>query len=503
MLSHAAWRKRFAGNAAILGQTVSLNGVPHVIVGVLPASFHFAAAGDPDFWEALHSNNNSCYQSRGCHSLHAVARLRDGVTIEAADANIRLIAGELQKQYTTNLGQGGAVISMVELEVGRVRPILIVLLSGAGLLLLIACVNVTSLVLVRAEGRKREMAVRSALGGSRARLVSQFVTEAVVLTATATALGLLAAHWTIGILISLIGGDQLPGMPFLYGLGLNWHSLTFAGVVALAAALLFSLAPASRSFSPDLREGLAEGSRGSAGLAWRRLGANLVVFELAIAVLLLAGAGLLGKSFYRLLHVDMGMQPEHLATLQVAEPRALHGNNGKVVSLAHEIATTASRLPGVASVAISTTLPVRGGNTMWIRVIGPRPFHGEHNEVGYREVSPGYFATLRAKLLRGRYFTEKARDDASKPPVVIVDRALALEILPRRGRGREADRHRDHSAKPMEIIGIVDDIKEGALDENTWPTLYVAFDQDPDITISHWPFARRRTSGRCCRRCPP
>jgi predicted permease len=367
------------------------------------------------------------------------------------------------------------------LEVGRVRPILIVLLCGAGLLLVIACVNVTSLVLVRAESRKREMAVRTALGGSRARLAGQFVTEAVVLVAAATVLGLVSARSLIRLLIGLIGADQLAGMPFLDGLGLNFRVLVFAGAVALAAAVLFSVAPVSRSFAPDLREGLAEGGRGAAGTTWRRLGANLVVVELAIAVVLLVGAGLLGKSFYRLLRVDMGMQPEHLATLRIAEPHEIRDDNAKVVALAREVTSTLGRLPGVEAAAISSMLPVRGGNTMWIRVIG-RPFQGEHNEVGYRQVSPGYFTTLRAKLVRGRYFTEA--DDASKPPVVIIDRALAEKYFPGEDAVGKQIAYSDASAKPMEIVGIVDDIKEGPLDETTWPTLYVAFNQYPDDYFS-------------------
>jgi predicted permease len=481
VIGYAAWQKRYAGNKAVLGRTVTLNGDAHTIVGVLPPGFHFAAVGDPEFWAALHTDSNSCYQSRGCHSLHAVARLLDGVSLKAADANIGLIAGELEKQYTSNLGQGGSVISLVELEVGRIRPILIVLLSGAGLLLMIACVNVTSLVLVRAESRKREMAVRTALGGSRARLAGQFITEGAVLVAAAATLGLISAHWLMRLLIGLIGADQLAGMPFLNGLGLNFHVLVFAGAVALAVAALFSLAPASRSFSPDLRAGLADGGRGSAGTAWRRLGANLVVVELAIAVVLLVGAGLLGKSFYRLLHVDMGMQPDHLATLRIAEPHEIADDNAKVVALAHDITNAIARLPGVESAATSSMLPVTGGNTMWIRVIG-RPFHGEHNEVGYRQVSSRYFTTLRAQLLRGRYFTES--DDASKPPVVIIDRALAEKYFPGQDPLGKQIAYSSPSAKPMQIVGIVEDIKEGPLDETTWPTLYVAFNQDPDDYFS-------------------
>ena len=481
VLSYAAWQKRYAGNASVLGRTVTLNGDANIVIGVLPRDFHFAAAGEPEYWAALHTTSNSCYLQRGCHGLHGLARLRDGVSVQTADANIRLIAGELQKQYASNRGQGGSVISLTELEVGHIRPILIVLLCGAGLLLLIACVNVTSLVLVRAESRRREMAVRTALGGSRARLAGQFVTEAVVLVAAATVFGLVSARWLMRLLIGLIGADQMAGMPFLYGLGLNPRVLAFAAAVSLGAAAIFSITPAWRSFLPDIREGLAEGSRGSAGTTWRRFGANLVVLELATAVVLLVGAGLLGKSFYRLLHVDMGMQPDHLATLRVAAPDSMHDSDAKVVALAHEIMNRIASLPGVESVGISSMLPVIGGNTMWIRVLG-HPFHGEHNEVGYRQVSSGYFTALRAKLLRGRYFTEA--DDASKPPVVIIDRALAEKYFPGEDPVGRQMAYSGATSPPMQVVGIVEDIKEGALDETTWPTLYVAYNQDPDDHFS-------------------
>lgn len=491
VLSYAAWQKRYAGDTAILGQTVALNGEVNTIIGVLPAGFHFAAAGEAEFWAALHVSSNSCYAQRGCHSLHGLARLRDGVSMEAADANIRLIAGDLEKQYQSNRGQGGSVIALTELEVGRIRPIVIVLLCGAGLLLLIACVNVTSLVLVRAESRKREMAVRSALGGSRARLASQFVTEAVVLAGAATLFGLVCARLLMRLLTGLIGADQMDAMPFLRGAGLNFRVLAFAAGAGLAAAALFSVAAASRSFVPGggLRHGLAEGGRGSAGTAWRRIGANLVVLELAVAVVLLAGAGLLGKSFYRLLHVDMGMQPDHLATLQLAEPDAIRDSNPKVVALAHEVTRSIAALPGVESVGLSSLLPVRGGNTMWIRVIG-RPFHGEHNEVGYRQVSSGYFTTLGAKRLRGRYFTEA--DDASKPAVVIIDHALAEKYFPGEDPVGKQIAYSGAESPPMQVVGVVQDIKEGALDEATWPTLYVAFNQDPD---DHFALVVRTSKG--------
>ena len=237
MLSYAAWQKRYAGSAAVLGQTVTLNGEANVIIGVLPRDFHFAAEGESEFWSrAAHHHPTPVTRSAAATVSTALARLRDGVSVETADANIKLIARELEKQYSSNRGQGGAVISLTELEVGRIRPILIVLLCGAGLLLLIACVNVTSLVLVRAESRRREMAVRSALGGSRARLVSQFVTEAVVLVGAAAALGLVSARWLMRLLLGLIGAGSDGRHAVSLRLGLNLRVLAFAAAVSVGAA---------------------------------------------------------------------------------------------------------------------------------------------------------------------------------------------------------------------------------------------------------------------------
>lgn len=482
ILSYGAWQTRYGGRPDVLGQTVTLNEVPNVIVGVLPRDFHFAPAGTAEFWVAFHVSNNGCYQRRGCHSLTGVGRLKDGAGVEAAAANMKQIAQELEKQYPdSNRGQGSNVFALTEVIVGNVRALMIVLLSGAGLLLLIASVNVSSLLLVRCESRRREIAVRSGLGASAGRLIRQFVTEGLVLAVTGSALGLVGAHWTMQLLTKLIPADMLGHMPYLQGLGWNLRVWAFAGAVSLISAALFSLTPALRLSFSDLRAGLTEASRGSAGMTWRRLGSNLVVLELATAVVLLAGAGLLSKSLYRLLQIDLGMQPDHLATLRMAVPHATYPKPEQVVAIEHKVRSSIANLPGVQSVAVSSTLPLVGGNTMWIRVVG-RPFHGEHNEVTYREVSSTYFATLRARLRRGRFFSED--EDASKPPVVVIGRSLAEKYFPGEEAVGKQIAYGPPPAKPMEIIGIVDDIKEGPLDETTWPAIYVAFNQDPARNFS-------------------
>jgi predicted permease len=320
LLSYAAWEQQFGGKPDVLGQAVTLDGDSYVIVGVLPREFHFAPVGVPAFWVPFRATG-SCDLRRSCHGIYGVARLQDGVSLAAARANVKAIAGQLEKEFpTSNREQGAELTPLSESIVGDIRPMLMVLLCGAALLLLIAAVNVAGLLLVRSESRQREIAVRTALGASSARLVGQFATEAVVLAATGGALGLASASWAIQLLGRLIPEDFLARMPYLDGLGLNGRVLAAGVIIAALSAALLSLPPSLRIWSPELRSGLAEASRGSAGTVWRRLGSRLVVLELATAMVLLAGAGLLGQSLYRLLHVAIGVRPDHLATMEVYAP---------------------------------------------------------------------------------------------------------------------------------------------------------------------------------------
>lgn len=479
LLSYAAWQKRYGGKEDVLGRTVTLDGFPNVIIGVLPREFHFAPAEPAEFWTALHASG-SCEQRRSCHNLYGVARLKDGVTVETALADVTLIAQQLEKQYPdSNRGQGAAVMALSEVIVGEIRPILLALLGGAGLLLLIATLNVASLLLVRSESRKREIALRSALGASPARLGRQFVTEGVALVAAGGTLGLVSAYWLMRLLTRLIPTDMMAGMSYLHGLGLNVRVLVFAGVISLLAAALFSLTPTLRLSLSQMREGLAESGRGSAGTSWRRLGSKLVVVELATAVVLLVGAGLLGKSLYRLLHVDIGFQPEHLATLQVAAPQSGYANDEQAIALERQIVSRIASLPGVTSVGISANgLPIsHNGNTTWFRVLG-RPWHGEHNETPQRGVSSDYFTTLGAKLLRGRYFSEA--EDSSKPRVVIINQTLARQYFPSEDPIGKQISYLSDPPVPIEIVGVVEDIREGPLDTPIPRVLYFPFNQSTD-----------------------
>jgi macrolide transport system ATP-binding/permease protein len=393
-----------------------------------------------------------------------------------------LIAQQLEKPYPdSNRGQGANVMPLTEVIVGDIRPILLVLLSGAAAADRQRECSQSSAGPFR--GRKREMAVRSALGASRARLVGQFVTEGFILVAAGSVLGLVTAHWAMQLHTGLIPADMIATMSYLQGLGFNVHVLAFTGAISLLAAVLFSITPALHFSLSEIRMGLAEGSRGSAGNTWRRLGSKLVVVELATAMVLLVGAGLLGKSFYRLLHVNIGLQPDHVAALEIQAPDSSYAKDEQAIALERQVLGRVANLPGVKSVGISTQLPVSyNGNTTWIRFLD-RPYHGEHNEANERAVSLDYFQTLQAKLLRGRYFSDA--EDGSKPRVVIINHALARQYFPGVDPIGRKIGDTDLSPKSIaQIVGIVDDIREGSLDSEIWPAVYYPFNQNPNTYFS-------------------
>lgn len=483
MLSYGAWQRRFGGRTDIVGQSVMLSGVSDTVIGVLPKDFQFALSSDAEFWGPLQPDNE-CEKKRDCHNLYGVGRLKDGVSVQAALANLQSIAEQLERQYPdTNSQRGASVMPLSEAIVGDIRPILLVLLGGAGLLLLIACVNVSSLLLVRSESRKREIAVRGALGASLRRLTSQFVIEGLLLVAAGGSVGLAFAACAMQVLSRLVSKDMMANMPYLQGLGLNAHAGAFAAVLALFASILFSAAPIIHISFSGMRAGLTEGGRTSAGTFWRRMGAHLVVIELATAMVLLSGAGLLGKSLYRLLHVDLGFQPDHLATLRVALPELKYPKDDQKVAFTRRMIERVEGLPGVQSAAITSLLPVTCGcNTDWVRIVG-RPYNGLHITANERDVSSNFFSTIQARLFSGRYFGDA--EDQSKPKVVVINRAFAREFFPNEDPvGKQIGDPLLSPSSIKQIVGVVEDFKDGSLDEAQWPTVYYPFNQNPDSYFS-------------------
>jgi macrolide transport system ATP-binding/permease protein len=476
LLSYSAWQKRYGGSANVLGQTVTLDGQPYTIIGVLPPNFSFAPAEPADFW-ATEKGTGGCEKNRGCHNLFGIARLKDGVTFATAFADIKTIAQNLEKQYPdSNRDQRAFMLPLTDVIVGDIRPILLVVLSGAGLLLVIASVNVASLLLVRSETRKREMAVRGALGASPARLVRQFVTEGLLLAAIGGALGIGLAREAMQLLATLIPKDMMAGMPYLQGLGLNGRVAAFACILALLAGALFAIAPMSRLKFTRIREGLSDGGRGAAGIVWRRFGTNMVVIELATAMVLLAGAGLLGKSFYRLLHTDIGIQPDHIATVRVDTGSGRYDKPEQMIALEREIVSRLQNLPGVKSVGLTNKLPIEDADvTTGFRIVG-RPYHGEHNEVAFRSVSSGYMPTLETRLVSGRYFSED--EDSSKQNVVIVNQAMAKQYFPGENPVGKQIAFDDTEKTRKLIVGVINDIQEGQLDAAPRGAMYLPFNQN-------------------------
>ncbi|MGC1905115.1 MAG: ABC transporter permease [Candidatus Acidiferrum sp.] len=478
MLSYSTWQTRYASDLGVIGKSVTIDGNPHVIIGVLPREFHFIPVEPAEFWITLHPESE-CDLRRSCHGIYGVGRLKNGVTIHQALADTLSIAAQLEKEYPdSNRSQGANVVPLSQYIVGDFRPILLMLLAGAGLLLTIAAINIASLLLVRTESRRRELAVRGALGASPGRLIRQFVTEAFVLVSTGAILGTVTAFWTTRLLTRLVPDDLLGHMAFWQHLTFGPRVFAFAAVIAAFAAILFSLTPTVRTNMPEMREGLAEGSRGSAGNAWRRIGSKLVVLELATAVILLVIAGLLGKSLYRLLHVDVGFQPDHIATMFVAAPNATYSKPEQAIALHRMMLDKLHQVPGVKAIGVTSALPIDGwGNTTWFRILG-RPWSGEHEEVAERDISTEYFTALGAKLIRGRIFNEN--DQKTSPQVAIINRAFERKYFPSEDALTKQLSYLSTPPVPIQIVGVVEDIKEGQLDSGTYPALYLPFFQAPD-----------------------
>ena len=477
VLTYGAWQTRFGARQDILGQSLILDNTAYTVIGVLPREFHFAMRA-AEFFTTIHDGNH-CEHSRGCHDLDGgFGRLRDGVSLQTATLELKAIAARLEKEYPdSNKGRSARLAPFRDAIVGDIRSTLLVLSSGAGLLLLIAYVNVASLLLVRAESRKRETVVRAVMGASKGRLVRQFVTEAFVLVAAAVALAIPATSVAIPWLFSLIPERRLRGLPYFRNAGLHPRVLLFIGAAALLAIVMFSLIPAMRLSLSNLREKLSEGGRGSSGSLWRRLGANLVAAELAIAMVLLASAGLLGKSLYRMFHVDLNFTSSNLATLEIDRHAAGYRTDDQKRMLSQRLLALISAMPGVVSAAHTSELPItcNCGSTE-VRALG-HPWEKQRDRALERETSAAYFKVLRARLIAGRFYTDA--DDSSKPRVVVINRSMAKWFFP--GEDPLGRTIGDATLSPgslAQVIGVADDIREGDLVEPLAPALYYPFRQN-------------------------
>ena len=477
VLTYGFWQRKFGGDSGIIGKALTINGESYDVIGVLPASFQFALRNN-DLWLPYQPTQNQLTR-RYMHGTNLIGRLKPGVDPTQATSDLNVIASRIEQQHTdSHAGITARIVPLQEEIVGSVRPILLVLLAAVGFVLLIACANVASLLLTRSLGRQKEVAIRSALGASRWRVIRQLLTESVLLSLVGGAAGLLIAYWGVPALVAAIPQQQQIAMPFLRDLGLDAGILTFSFVLSLVTGLVFGLAPALQSSRLDLNESLKEGGRQSSVNATHRLRSALVVSEIALAVVLLVGAGLMMKSLWRLLNTDVGFKTENVLTMTIVLPPAKYTDPNQMVNFNNQLRERVQSMPGVVGAGTVNILPVNGGNTTRFYVDGdPVPAPGQEIESNIRTVSDDYFTTLGIPMLAGRTFD--SRDTANTPVGVIINKTIADRVFPGRDPVGRRLRYPSVQVDPITIVGVVGDVKITGLDEAVKPVLYYSFRQSP------------------------
>lgn len=482
MLTYGMWQRRFGGDAGIIGQSLTLNGDSYTVIGVLPASFQFALRS-ADLWRPYQPTEAQLTR-RFMHGTNVIGRLKPGVSAQQAQSELSVIASRIEQEHNqSHAGTGVRLIPLQEQVVGQVKPILLVLLAAVGFVLLIACANVASLMLTRSISRQKEVAIRAALGASRWRVARQLLTESVLLSLAGGAAGLLIAYWGVDALVAALPDSQINSLPFLKSLHIDVRILGFSFGLSLLTGIVFGLAPALQSSRLDLNEVLKEGGRASSGGARQRLRSALVMTEIALAVVLLVGAGLMMKSLLRLLQANLGFNPENVLTVTVALPPAKYTDPNSQVSFHQQLKERVQSLPGVNGTGTVNILPLQSGNTTRFIVEGdPVPPPGQEIEANFRVVDESYFQTLGVPLVAGRMFDD--RDKAGAPGVVMIGKTVADRIFA----GREAVGRRlvyaGVQSPPVLIVGVVGDVKIGGLDDAIRPVLYYPYRQNPSMTTN-------------------
>jgi predicted permease len=490
VLSHKLWKQHYNGDSSIIGANVTLNSKSYTVIGVMPEGFQFPVQNNPvELWTTFAyaltaPGDESIAEQRGSHFLHVTARLKPGATLQQAQAEIETISGRLSEKYPdTNTGFGVAINPAHEDLVGDVRPALLILMGAVGCVLLIACTNVASLLLARATTRHREMAIRAALGASRARVIRQLLTESLVLAIAGGAIGLLIALWGTDALVA-VSGDELP---LAAAIGLDMRVLGFTIAVSLLTGVLFGIAPAIHSSKTDLNEALKEGGRGgSEGSRRNRLRSGLVAAEVAIAVVLLTGAGLLIQSLWRLQKVDSGINTHNVITAELGLPEVRY-TPAQQREFYRQLQTRLATLPGVVAASAVYPLPLgKAGMTLSFEVEGRPLPRGDHPSSSYRSVSLDLFRTVGMRITKGRDFSE--HDDNKAPDVIVINEAFADRFFPGEdpiGKRIKPSITVEAGKSPAwrEIIGIVGNIKYRGVSKDFAPEYYVPESQLPFDTM--------------------
>ncbi len=461
LLSYGLWQRRFGGSQDIIGKAINLDSQPYTVVGVLPSGFQILQPADVFLpfmpWARTLPDDRNWHPG-----IIPLARLKPGVSRAQARAEMVGITKRLEQQYPDyNTGTSADVVGLQDQIVRNSRPALLLLLGAVSFVLLIACVNVANLLLARAASRGREVAIRAALGAGRGRIVRQLLTESVLLSLAGGLLGVLMASAALGPLLKLGAGSVPQGAP----IGLDPSVLAFTAGVSLFTGVLFGIMPAMRTAKLDLRKALNEGSRGAtAGPGQHRLRGALVAMEIALAMLLLVGSGLLLRSFSRLQEVPPGFQPDHLLVADIPLSQTTYAKPEDRYQFFDRLVERAKSLPGVRSAAAASFLPVSGGGSIIHFNITGRPPKSPHEFVaaGYRTITPNYLETLGVPLLQGRLFTQA--DNEKAPAVVVINATMVHTFFPNEnplGKRLQLGALPEQEVPTMEIVGVVGDVRPG------------------------------------------
>ncbi len=489
VLSHALWQRRFGTDASVIGKSVTLDGVAYEVIGVAPEGFSYPDRTEvwvPPFARVpTFSAQQDVERSRGFGFLTAVALLKQGETLEHARTEMETITGRLREQYPeSNSKRFNRVVTLHEHLVGESSRALLLLLGAVALVLLIACANVANLLLARAAGRQKEMAVRSALGATRLRLARQLLVESVLLALLGGAAGLLLGWWGVDLLKGLLPAE----FPRVADIGVDPRVLGFTLLVSCATGLAFGLAPALQFTRPDVQGALKESARGSTGGARAgRLRNLLIVSEVALSLVLLVGAGLLFRSFLSLRAVELGFRPQSVLTFRLSPSGERFREDAQYTNFYRDVAERVAVLPGVESVGFINTLPLVKGPTAGIQFEGRSPLRRDQRpSVNYRSVSPDYFRAAGIAVVKGR--VPDARDTDAAPLVLAVNQALARRDFPNEDPvGQRISYGIGPDGQPIwkEIVGVVADVRSEEPGREAVPEIYASYLQDPFGGVSY------------------
>jgi putative ABC transport system permease protein len=479
VIGDGLWRRRFGSDPGVVGRNITLNGESYRIIGVLPASFEFPIElQDAQIWSTI-SLDGELLTQRGAHYVSTLARLRPNAALKTAQTELSTIAKRLEKQYPDdNTGRVVDVKPLSEYLVQKIRPALLLLWGAVGFVLLIACTNVANLFLARSAARQKEVAIRTALGANRSRLVRQMLTESILLSLLAGTAGLFIAFWSIDAIRTI----DFAGIPRLHDLQLDSAVLIFTLFISLLTGILFGLVPALKSV-PDSSDALKEGGRSAAGgLHRNRIGRILVVSEVALAFVLLIGAGLLIRSFWRLQQVNPGFDSSNILTMQISLPAAKYEEAFSAINFFDQVLKRVSALPGVESAAAINYAPLGGDNSRSSFDLEKHPApQAEQPAAEIKCDTPEYFHTMRIPILRGRAFDEHDRKDSKG--VLLINNAMAHRYWPKEDpigqRIQIGVSFYEDEPKFWEIIGIVGDTKQFSLDSDATPEFYLPHAQQP------------------------